>query len=84
MQAGNAQAFDGVVDLQPYMNTSACTVSEEFSVERAYMLFRALGLRHLIVVDASQHVKGMITRKVGFALPDVQQNSAAAVCITCA
>ena len=34
-------------------------------MERAYMLFRALGLRHLVVVDAAQHVKGILTRKVG-------------------
>lgn len=64
MQAASAAAFQGTVDLQPYVNTSACTVSEGLSIERAYMMFTALGLRHLIVVDASHHVKGIITRKV--------------------
>ena len=52
------------MDLGPYINTSASCVGESFSIERAYMLFKSLGLRHLVVVDASQHVKGIITRKV--------------------
>ncbi|KAK9806419.1 hypothetical protein WJX73_004486 [Symbiochloris irregularis] len=80
LQAGNAQAFEGVVDLGPYTNTSACCVGEAFSIERAHMLFKALGLRHLAVVDASQHVKGIITRKdlLGYKLEDAAAKALAA------
>jgi CBS domain-containing protein len=47
-------------------------VQETFSVERVYLLFRNLGLRHLVVVDEFNRVKGIITRKdlLGFKLDD--------------
>jgi hypothetical protein len=38
-------------------------VSCSFSVERTYILFRTMGLRHLVVVDEHHHVKGVVTRK---------------------
>lgn len=38
-------------------------VPDSFSVERTYVLFRTMGLRHLIVVDEQHTVKGMVTRK---------------------
>lgn len=47
-------------------------VQESFSVERTYILFRTMGLRHLVVVDDHNRVKGIITRKdlLGFRLDD--------------
>jgi chloride channel 7 len=49
--------------LFPYINMSAYRVSESFSVEKAYLLFTTMGLRHLVVVDQSNHVRGIVTRK---------------------
>ena len=46
-----------------YMNDSAMTIPEKFSVQRMYIIFRTLGLRHLTVVDTSNQVTGIITRK---------------------
>ncbi|KAK9804251.1 hypothetical protein WJX72_003440 [[Myrmecia] bisecta] len=55
--------FDEVLDLTSYINSSAATVQEVFSLERTYMVFKTLGARHLTVVDQHNHVKGIITRK---------------------
>ena len=66
-------ALEAVLDLAPYVNTSAPAVPEGFSLERAYRLFRQLGLRHLIVTDAHGHVKGIVTRKVGSVLTIVNR-----------
>lgn len=52
-----------VQDLTPYINMSAYRVPETFSVERAYVLFTTMGLRHLVVVDEENHVRGIVTRK---------------------
>uniref|UniRef100_A0A061RFD9 Chloride channel protein n=3 Tax=Tetraselmis sp. GSL018 TaxID=582737 RepID=A0A061RFD9_9CHLO len=70
--AGRTAADEGVVDLRPYMNTSAPSVLDTFSVERAYMMFRTLGLRHLVVVDAVNHIVGIISRQdlLGYCLDD--------------
>lgn len=61
-----------VVDLTPYVNTSALKVAESMSLERAYIMFRNMGLRHMIVVDAHNRVKGILTRKdlLGFKLDE--------------
>ena len=63
---------DETIDLAEYINTSAVSVSEDFSVERAYMIFRSMGLRHLTVVDEMNRVKGILTRKdlMGFRLDE--------------
>ncbi len=61
---GEAGALSLMLDLGPYVNTSSPTVHSSFSVERAHMLFRSLGLRHLTIVDAHNRVKGILTRKV--------------------
>jgi len=45
------------------MNDSAMAIPEKFSVQRTYVIFRTLGLRHLTVVDTSNQVTGIITRK---------------------
>ncbi|GAX85776.1 hypothetical protein CEUSTIGMA_g13191.t1 [Chlamydomonas eustigma] len=69
---GEDEIEDRVVDLTPYMNTSAFVVSDSFSLERAYLLFRTMGLRHLTVVDEHNHVKGIVTRKdlLGYRLDE--------------
>ena len=56
----------------PYINQSAPCVQESFSLHRAYIIVRSLGLRHLVVVDHNNHVKGIITRKdlMGFSLEE--------------
>ena len=45
------------------MNQSAISVPGKFSLERTYIIFRSLGLRHVTVVDETNHVIGVITRK---------------------
>ncbi|XP_056377862.1 chloride channel protein C-like isoform X2 [Hyla sarda] len=51
------------INLEPYINKSAVSVQAHFSLQRAYIVFRTLGLRHLIVVDLQNKALGMITRK---------------------
>ncbi|KAK9853352.1 hypothetical protein WJX84_009701 [Apatococcus fuscideae] len=69
---GEAGALALMLNLGPYVNTSAPSVQSSFSVERAHMLFRSLGLRHLTVVDAHNRVRGIITRKdlLGYKLDE--------------
>jgi len=51
------------IDLKPYMNRGGYTVPEHAALTRVYMLFRAMGLRHLPVVSHDGDVVGIITRK---------------------
>lgn len=51
------------IDLQPFLNPSAYTISHRASLPRIFKLFRALGLRHLPVVDDKNCVVGIVTRK---------------------
>jgi len=51
------------VDLAPYMNPTPYTVHEMTSLPRVFWLFRALGLRHLVVVNNRYQPIGMVTRK---------------------
>ncbi|GIL89138.1 hypothetical protein Vretimale_16173 [Volvox reticuliferus] len=51
------------IDLRPYMNRSPLTIRKDCSAARAHQVFINLGLRHLLVVDAHNHVVGIITRK---------------------
>ncbi|KAM7174673.1 chloride channel protein C-like [Macrochelys suwanniensis] len=48
---------------EPYINKSAVSVQAHFSLQRTYIIFRTLGLRHLTVVDLQNRVVGIITRK---------------------
>ena len=50
------------LDLRPYIDVSAYTLSEQATVQRTYRMFRTLGLRHLIVVDRNNRLKGIVTR----------------------
>ncbi|MCI4385465.1 hypothetical protein PGIGA_G00050760 [Pangasianodon gigas] len=52
-----------MMDLTEFMNPTPYTVPEETSLPRVFKLFRALGLRHLVVVDDENRVMGLVTRK---------------------
>ncbi|XP_034046161.1 H(+)/Cl(-) exchange transporter 7 isoform X2 [Thalassophryne amazonica] len=52
-----------MMDLTEFMNPTPYTVPEETSLPRVFKLFRALGLRHLVVVDDENRVVGLVTRK---------------------
>lgn len=45
------------------MNRSVHSAMENASVAKIFEIFRALGLRHLVVVDRQNDVRGVITRK---------------------
>ena len=50
------------VDFSPYMHLSPFTVQVYTPIHRVYTLFRGLGLRHLVVLDANnKFVDGIIT-----------------------
>ncbi|XP_058053621.1 H(+)/Cl(-) exchange transporter 7 [Anopheles bellator] len=54
---------DFSVNMSMFMNRSPYSVEEGTSAPRLFQLFRALGLRHLIVVSPENRVRGIITRK---------------------
>ncbi|KAH9125926.1 hypothetical protein AeMF1_003539 [Aphanomyces euteiches] len=51
------------MDLTPYMNPTPHTVQDQTPVPRAFRLFRSLGLRHLVVLNRTNEVQGIISRK---------------------
>jgi chloride channel 7 len=51
------------LDLGPYLHPAPYTVQTEMTIRRVYKLFRSMGLRHLMVLDQYNDVKGIITRK---------------------
>jgi chloride channel 7 len=55
--------MDLFVDLRPYMDTSAFIIHESTSVSRTHHQLRTMGLRHLVVIDSSYSVVGMVTRR---------------------
>ncbi|KAM3863470.1 H(+)/Cl(-) exchange transporter 7 isoform 2-T2 [Diretmus argenteus] len=52
-----------MMDLTEFMNPTPYTVPQETSLPRVFKLFRALGLRHLVVADNENRVVGLVTRK---------------------
>ncbi|KAM9392091.1 H(+)/Cl(-) exchange transporter 7 [Pholidichthys leucotaenia] len=52
-----------MMDLTEFMNPTPYTVPQDTSLPRVFKLFRALGLRHLVVVDDENRVIGLVTRK---------------------
>ncbi|XP_072298731.1 H(+)/Cl(-) exchange transporter 7 isoform X2 [Eucyclogobius newberryi] len=52
-----------MMDLTEFMNPTPYTVPQDTSLPRVFKLFRALGLRHLVVVDEENRVVGLVTRK---------------------
>ena len=62
--SGDHKNFENVsINLRPFVNTSAVAIQMSFSMARTYILFRTLGLRHLTVVNESNEVAGIVTRK---------------------
>lgn len=51
------------INLKIFMNRSVHSAMENASVSKIFEIFRALGLRHLVVVDKKNDVRGVITRK---------------------
>ena len=51
------------IDLRPYMNFNTYTLTPQTTLSRAYTMFRGLGLRHVMIMNESSNVIGMITRK---------------------
>lgn len=45
------------------MNRSVNSAMESANVSKIFDTFRALGLRHLVVVDHKNDVRGVLTRK---------------------
>ncbi|ESO84072.1 hypothetical protein LOTGIDRAFT_155388 [Lottia gigantea] len=58
-----SQERDMTVDLTVFMNPAPFTISDRASLPRIFRLFRALGLRHVTVIDDKHQVIGMVTRK---------------------
>ena len=52
------------INLMPYVNTSSFVVPRTMSLERTYLIFRTMGLRHLPVVDEGNRPIGMLSKKV--------------------
>ncbi|XP_052840572.1 H(+)/Cl(-) exchange transporter 7 [Drosophila gunungcola] len=51
------------VDLSMFMNPSPVRVNPHDSVPRIFQIFRALGLRHLLVINSENRIAGIITRR---------------------
>lgn len=51
------------MDLQPFMNPTPSTVLHSTSLPQMFRIFRALGLRHLVVLNDNNGVVGIVTRK---------------------
>uniref|UniRef100_T2MFU2 Chloride channel protein n=1 Tax=Hydra vulgaris TaxID=6087 RepID=T2MFU2_HYDVU len=54
---------DCYIDLRSFMNPAPYSIQEKSSLNRGFRLFRALGLRHLVVVNDNNQVIGIVTRK---------------------
>jgi hypothetical protein len=54
---------DSLLDLNPYIDISAMSVNDATPIEQAHRLFLKLTVRHVIVVNRTNQVVGMLTRK---------------------
>eukprot|EP01034_Spumella_vulgaris_P041833 gene41833-51852_t len=50
------------MDVRGHMDPSPQIITRETSISRSYMLFRTMGLRHIVVVDGDFNVAGIVTR----------------------
>jgi len=48
---------------ESFVNISVPKIEKDYSLYRTYVIFRTLGLRHLVVVDVHNRIVGLITRK---------------------
>ena len=48
------------IDLRPYVNMNPYTLTPHTTLQRAYILFRGLGLRHVPVLDKQHHIVGCV------------------------
>ena len=51
------------VNLSPFIDQGAYTVSESISARRVWALFRSLGMRHIVVLNHQHQPVGVITKK---------------------
>ena len=51
------------LDLVPIMNITPTTCLHSTSMPQMFNLFRALGLRHMLILNDDNEVVGMVTRK---------------------
>jgi len=54
---------DYTVDMEMFLNPSPVRINECDPVPRIFRTFRALGLRHMIVINKENRVSGIITRR---------------------
>lgn len=57
------EELDSYIDLSPYLNPSAVSIREDFTLASTYEMFKALGLRHIVVLAPGDQVAGIITRQ---------------------
>jgi H+/Cl- antiporter ClcA len=62
-EAAAALPPHALLDLRPYMDVGAATVSEACPATQCFELFRRLGLRHLPVLGLGHEAVGVITRQ---------------------
>jgi chloride channel 7 len=60
LQPGDTKCY---MNLTPYYDQSPYVVLRKTPLQRVYRLFRSMGLRHLVVVNKHNNVRGIITRK---------------------
>ena len=52
-----------IINIRPYMNSGPYVVYLNSKLSKVFRLYRAMGLRHLPVIDEDNYVVGMLTRK---------------------
>ena len=52
-----------LIDVASFMHRAPLSVHADYPAQRAHLLFTTLGLRHLCVIDKTNKVRGVITRK---------------------
>lgn len=58
-----ADLANHTLDIRKYMNPHPFSVHEFTSLTRVFRLYRTMGIRHLPVVNSSNYIVGIITRK---------------------